>query len=160
MKYGTLEVRVADTQVSSRDSAGVAAFVHCLTAWLAARHDAGEPLPVHETWRIAENRWSACSDGIHGRMADLVTGATEPTGDRLERLIDAMAPTAAQLGCARELELARDLSRDNGATRQRRIAEAEGVSSMVRWLAEEFALAGGSSGFRDWSRPAREDVRR
>ena len=42
--FGTLEVRVPDAQATVEDAAAVAALVHALVGWLAARHDAGEPL--------------------------------------------------------------------------------------------------------------------
>jgi glutamate---cysteine ligase / carboxylate-amine ligase len=137
--YGTLEVRVPDAQISTADGAAVAAFVHCLVGWLAARRDAGEKLPVHATWRIAENRSSACRDGVDGTMADLVTGAVEPTATRLERLVDALAPVAAELRCAAELEHARRLCRGGGAARQRAVAAQRGPEGLVAWLMEEFA---------------------
>ena len=66
--YGTLELRVPDAQASVADVHGVAAFAFGLVEALAARYDAGEPLPVHDSWRIDENRWSAMRDGV-GRHA-------------------------------------------------------------------------------------------
>ena len=52
---------------------GVAAFAFGLIHALAARYDAGEPLPVHDSWRIDENRWAAMRDGVDGTLADLET---------------------------------------------------------------------------------------
>jgi carboxylate-amine ligase len=142
--YGTLEVRVPDTQITCADSAAVAALVHSLVAWLAAHHDGGERLPVHPAWRIAENRWSACRYGMDGRMADLETGRTVPTRERLEGLIEAVAPVAAGLGCASALDRARRLALDPGAARQRRIVGERGLDGLVDWLAGEFAAQPGS----------------
>jgi len=107
--HGTLEVRVADTQATVADTAAVAAVVHALVATLARRHDAGELPPPAPTWRIAENRWSACRHGVRGTWTDPRTGATRPTAARLHDLLDALAPAAEGLGCAAELEAARDL---------------------------------------------------
>jgi glutamate---cysteine ligase / carboxylate-amine ligase len=139
MTYGTLEVRVPDTQIDAADGAAVAAFVHCLVAWLAGRHDAGEALPVHAGWRIAENRSSACRDGVDGTLADLDSGAAEPTAARLERLIHELAPVAAQRRCGAELGHARRLCRRNGAIRQRAVAAERGPEGLVAWLVERFA---------------------
>jgi carboxylate-amine ligase len=135
---------VPDTQITSGDSAAVAALVHALAGWLAARHDAGERLAVHPAWRIAENRWSACRYGMEGRMADLDTGRTVPTRERLDWLIESVAPVAGDLGCAGELDEARRLARDPGAGRQRRIAAQHGLDGLVPWLAGEFAAKPGS----------------
>ncbi|WP_445148734.1 carboxylate-amine ligase [Baekduia sp. Peel2402] len=107
--HGTLEVRVADTQTTVADTAAVAAVVHALVATLAERHDAGElPAPA-PTWRIAENRWSACRHGVRGTWTDPRTGLTRPMAARLHDLLDALAPAAERLCCASELEAARDL---------------------------------------------------
>ena len=85
---GTVEVRVPDTQSTVADTAAVGAVVHALVTRLAARHDAGETLPVAESWRIDQNRWSACRHGVDGAITDLRTGERRPTRDRLEALLD------------------------------------------------------------------------
>jgi carboxylate-amine ligase len=133
--HGTVELRVPDAQATVADTAAVAAVAHALVVSLADRHEAGEVLPVHPAWRIEENRWSACRHGVKGTLTDLDTGEREPTRDRLERLLDDLAPTAARLGCATELEAARGLLRANGAERQR---AAGGPRAAAAWLAERF----------------------
>jgi carboxylate-amine ligase len=77
--YGTLELRAPDAQSSVRDVHGVAAYAYALMQALAARYDAGEALPVHDSWRIDENRWAAMRDGVTGTLADLETGERVPT---------------------------------------------------------------------------------
>jgi carboxylate-amine ligase len=136
--FGTLEVRVCDAQTRSADTAGVAAVVHCLVAWLVGRRQAGEELPVAPTWRIAENRWSANRHGLDGTMADLVSGEPEPTRDRLRRLLDDLGPTAQRLGCLDALEQAAHLAKANGAQRQRAVAADAGLRGLVAWMADEF----------------------
>jgi carboxylate-amine ligase len=133
--HGTVEVRVPDAQATVADTAAVAAVAHALAVHLADRHDAGEVLPVHPTWRIEENRWSACRHGLAGTLADLDTGMPQPTRERLERLLDDLAPTAARLDCSAELEAARGLLAANGAERQR---AAGGPRAAAAWLAERF----------------------
>ena len=76
-----------DTQATVADTAAVGAVVHALVTRLAARHDAGEALPVAESWRIDQNRWSACRHGVDGAMTDLETGERRPTRERLEALL-------------------------------------------------------------------------
>jgi carboxylate-amine ligase len=137
---GTLELRVPDTQTTVADAAGVAAFAHALVAWTAARHDAGELPPSAPTWRIEENRWAACRHGLDGVFTDLATGARTPVRDLLEARIEALARTAAELGCADELGEARRLLRGNGAERQRAAGDArEAARSLVRDYAPQRA---------------------
>jgi carboxylate-amine ligase len=134
--YGTLEVRVPDAQARLADAAAVAAVVHALVAHLAAQWDLGAltdpPVP---TWRIEENRWSACRDGVEGSLADLATGERRPTRDILHALIDALAGAAEAVGCAAELASAHALADRNGAMRQRAAGDAHGATA---WLAEAY----------------------
>lgn len=150
--FGTLEVRVPDAQTTIAEAAAVAAVVQSLVAWLSERHDAGERLPVHPSWRIAENRWSAARHGVEGDMADLDTGDREATRERLARLIGELRPVAERLGCAAALDGARELVRANGAMRQREAARAStdaGAADaaptpdphrLAAWLAERFLV--------------------
>lgn len=137
--FGTIEVRVGDTQTTVDETAAYGAVVHCLVMWLAERAAAGEQLPVAPTWRIAENRWWAARHGLDASFADLVTGERKPLRARLERLFADLAPVAAQLGCERELEHARTLAAGpGGAARQRAVAERDGLEGLVAWLAGRF----------------------
>jgi len=139
--HGTLEVRVPDVQPTLADAGAVAAVVHALVAWLAARHDAGERLPVADTWRIEQNRWSALRHGVAGTMTDLETGEVRPTADRLAALLANLAPTAARLGCAPELDAAgRLLAAGGGAAKLR--ALGPDLHAVVEALTERF-LEGG-----------------
>ncbi len=134
--FGTIEVRVADTQTTVGETAAFAAVVHCLVTLLEERAGAGEPLAVAPTWRIAENSFVAARDGLDAQLADLVTGEREPVRERLERLLDELAPVAARLACEAELEHARALAAGpGGAARQRSEAARGGLDGLVAWLA-------------------------
>ena len=136
--FGTLELRVPDAQTNLADAAAVAAVAHALVAWLAARYDDGERLGAPETWRIAENRWSALRDGLDGEFTDLVTGSRAPVRDVLRSRLRELAPVAERLGCADELASAEALIEANGAVRQRAVAAESGLSGVARWLAERY----------------------
>jgi carboxylate-amine ligase len=129
--YGTLEVRVPDTQASVGDAAAIASVAAGLVGWLAARADAGDLGPPVPSWRIAENRWSACRDGVEGTLADLETGERAPTRERLRALLDAVAPYCAAEGLAR----AHELVACNGAMRQR---AAGGPRAATAWLTQAY----------------------
>jgi glutamate---cysteine ligase / carboxylate-amine ligase len=109
--------------------------VHALAARLAAAHDTGEAIVPAETWRIEENRWHALRRGPDGQLADLETGAVEPTRRRLHALIDRLEADAQRLGAGPQLARARDLVEQGGAARQR---AAGGPREAAAWLAESF----------------------
>ncbi len=141
--FGTLEVRVPDSQATVEDAAAIGAVVHALAHRLAARHDAGDLPRPQPTWRIEENRWSACRHGLDAPIADLETGEAVPARERLAALVDAIATDAEQLGCATELEGARRLLQAGGSDRQR---AAGGPREAAAWLAGAF-LAGAPERF-------------
>lgn len=136
--YGTVEVRAPDQQTTVEETAAVAAVVHALVAWLGARHDLGETLPVHPSWRIAENRWSAARHGVEGTMADLETGRRRATRARLHDLLDGLQEAAGEVGAEPGLARAWKLIEENGAMRQRAWAARGGPGGVARVLAERF----------------------
>jgi carboxylate-amine ligase len=139
--FGTVEVRVADAQTTSGETAAVAAVIHALVVWLARRVEAGEPLHVAPRWRIEENSFIAARDGLDAELADLVTGEHEPVRSRLERLLDELAPVAAEIGCAGEIEHSRALAAGpGGAARQRAVAARDGLDGLVAWLADRLVV--------------------
>ena len=113
------------------------AFVQALVAWLAERYDAGEPLPVHETYRISENAWRAHRYGVRGTVVDLDTGNPEPVRERLVRLVDTLEPYAARFSADEPLRSARALLVGNGADRQRYVCTRQGLQGLTRWLADQ-----------------------
>jgi carboxylate-amine ligase len=127
--HATLELRVPDVQPTLGAAGGVAGFAVALVSWLAARHDAGDRLPVAPDWRIAENRWAALRDGVEGTLADLETGEQRPARERLHTLIDAVEPYADG-----PLDAARALAERNAAIELRAI----GLGRTAHWLAERF----------------------
>jgi glutamate---cysteine ligase / carboxylate-amine ligase len=137
--FGTVEVRVPDTQSTVAETGALAAIVHALVAWLAERHEAGEALAPAPTWRIGENRWSACRHGLDGTMADLVTGEVAPTRERAGKLLDDLAGAAERVGCTAELVGARAALGANGADRQRDAAMRGGdARAVAAWLGTRF----------------------
>jgi carboxylate-amine ligase len=141
--YGTLELRAPDAQSTVEDAAAVAALSHALVGWLAARHDAGEPLETADTWRLEENRWSAARRGMDAELADLATGERVPAREGLAALVAELAPVAEHLGCAAELATVDRLAARNGAVRQREVAAGGGgVRAVTAWLADAYVPSG------------------
>ncbi len=136
--FGTLEFRVPDGQSSVADAAAIGAVAQALVAWLGARHDAGEKLPVEPRWRIEENRWSACRYGVQGEMADLESGRRVSTRACLQTFLDQLHPVASKLGAEAELDRARKLTEVNGAIAQRQAARNGNAFKAAHWLVERF----------------------
>jgi glutamate---cysteine ligase / carboxylate-amine ligase len=137
-ELGTIELRVPDAQTTADEAAGVLAVGAGLIAWLAERYDAGEPLPVHDTIRIAENRWRALRHGLAGALLDLDSGEPQPARARVLELIERVAPAAERLGGATALAHARTLADRNGAERQRALAAERDPHGVVECLADAF----------------------
>lgn len=125
--HGTIELRAADVQAAPDDAAAIAAFAHALVAWLAARHDAGETLPIEETWRIDERRWAALRHGPAG------------SEERLSGIFDEIAPFAVEMGCVDELACARSLMVAGGPGAALRAAAQGDARRATERLAERFA---------------------
>jgi carboxylate-amine ligase len=130
--FGTLELRVPDTQATVAAAAAIAAVAHALVARLVE-----QPRQAVPSWRIEENRWVAAHHGLEGTFAELVTG--EPVGvrERLETLLDELQPLAAALGAADEFACARTLVDANGAARMRAAAPDDPCGA-ARWLTDRF----------------------
>jgi carboxylate-amine ligase len=94
---------------------------------------------VAASWRIAENRWSACRYGLDGTMADLVTGALVPTRECAAVLLDDVAAAGDRLRCGAELAAASAGLAANGADRQRAAAaQRGGPPGVAAWLVDRF----------------------
>lgn len=140
--FGTLEVRVCDAQATTAETAALAATIHALVAALRERYDAGERAAPVAAWRIDENRWSACRDGVAGMMADPLTGDCESTRERLRRLLAGLVPHAERLGCASALlDASRPLVTDGAAGSHRELAARHGLPGLVITLSRRFAAA-------------------
>jgi glutamate---cysteine ligase / carboxylate-amine ligase len=135
---GTVEVRVCDAQTTVAETAALTAVIHALCEWLAGRHDGGDLPPPAPTWRIEENRWSACRHGLNGTLADLHTGKPRSTRERLAGLLGELAPTATRLRCTNELAGAHKLLEWPSAQRHRAVAAEHGLRGLVSWLVERF----------------------
>ncbi len=137
-RFGTLEFRVPDGQSTVADAIAIAAVAQALVAWLGSRHDAGESLPAECSWRIEENRWSACRYGVEGTIADLQIGTPASTRECLYRLLETVEPFARQFESGPALEHARRMVEVNGTMLQRRVNREYGIRAVARWLAERF----------------------
>lgn len=137
--FGTVELRMCDGINSLTEIATVAAIAQCLVTWIDRRIDAGDDFELLPEWELRENKWRASRWGLE---ADLITdqlGSTQPLRQRLDVMLTELAPIAAGLGCAKELEYARTMS-SQGASYQRQrdvVAAGGSLQDVVQSLIQE-----------------------
>ena len=116
--FGTVEVRICDSQITAGESEGLAALIVACVAQAARDLDAGKPHLDHPRRLIEENLWRAVRHGLDGDLIDLEQERTYPASDALGRLLDWTAPVRSELGIDVTLPPL------NGAQRQRRMSES------------------------------------
>ena len=123
--FGTVEIRVMDSQTRIEHSLGLAALVQAMVKELAEHFDAGKPLSPYPFEMLDENKWLAARHGLDGELVDL------PGSDRVR---DAGAGAAAHRPPARalrqDLGSAAELEADRGPARARQRRRRARSSSM------------------------------
>lgn len=135
-RFGTVEVRVMDAQITASETAALAALVQSIARLELEEgyHDDPQAPEV-----LAENRFLAARDGMGARLIDQAAERRVPARELLARLLDAARPHAADLGCEDILELLVMLGEEPGAKRQRRVAEEVGsLRGLVELLSRAF----------------------
>ena len=130
-RFGTIEVRVPDAQSSTGEVEALATVVHCTVRWLAARHDAGQPLPAHTSHAISENRWRAATDGVEGELIDLDRMRMARTRDLIDRLLDQIGEHALPGAETRALDRARRRLDSPHPRRQRATVMRGGLEALI-----------------------------
>ncbi len=123
--FGTVEVRVCDSQTRVEHTLGLAALVQALVRELSEGFEAGEAAPDGPWQMLDENKWLAARHGLEGELVDLPSGERLATRDLVRRTLDRLADHARDLGSVAELEALDDvLEHGNGAARQLVVYEA------------------------------------
>jgi glutamate---cysteine ligase / carboxylate-amine ligase len=123
--FGTVEIRVMDSQTHVEHTLGLAALVHGLVKELAEHFEAGKTLSRYPFEMLDENKWLAARHGLEGDLVDLPNWDRVPARELARRLLDRMKEHCQDLGSDGELEAVEDLlERGNGAARQVVVYEA------------------------------------
>ncbi len=102
--FGTVEVRICDSQPSGDRSTALAGLTVACVAQAAREYDEGS-LPEPTSGRlIEENLWRAIRFGLEGKMIDFATGTEYPAGEIVERLLEWTAPARVELGIEPRLD--------------------------------------------------------
>src|SRR5690242_15103149 len=123
--FGTVEVRVMDSQTRVEHTLGLAALIQAMVKELAEHYDEGKALSRYPYEMLDENKWLAARHGLEGELVDLPATDRVAAKELARRLIDRMHPHAEELGSAGELDALEDiLENGTGSARQEVIYEA------------------------------------
>lgn len=138
--FGTIEIRICDGSARLGDTLGLVALVQSLVAHLAARLEAGEPLPAPSPWRLRDNKWRATRWGLDAQLLLDEEGQVSPLRDQVRELLDTVGPQAQALGSAGYLDnLRRVLTTGGSVARQRAVYDqTRSFGTVVEALAREW----------------------
>lgn len=136
-RFGTIEVRVMDTQCTLERSAALVALVQSV-ARLELEDGYASPILLRADEVLAENRFLAARDGVGAELIEPDRGVRRPVREQVADLLDAARPHAVALGCARELDGVDGLLDAPAAEVQRGLVAANGMAGMVSRQAQHF----------------------
>src|SRR3989440_8317128 len=102
--FGTVEVRVMDSQTHVEHTLGLAALVQAMVKELAEHFEAGKRLSRYPFEMLDENKWLAARHGLDGEVVDLPHCERVATRALARRLINRMRDHAQDLGSEAQLE--------------------------------------------------------
>jgi carboxylate-amine ligase len=123
--FGTVEVRVMDSQTRLEHTLGLAALVQAMVKELGDHFEAGKQLSRYPFEMLDENKWLAARHGLDGELVDLPSQDRVSTKALARRLVDRLRGHAEDLGSGDELAGIDDLIENgNGGSRQLVVYEA------------------------------------
>jgi carboxylate-amine ligase len=123
--FGTVEIRVMDSQTRVEHTLALAALVQAMVKELGEHFEAGKRLSRYPYEMLDENKWLAARHGLSGDLVDLPKTSRVRTRDLALRLMDRLRPHAEELDSIEEFdELEELLDNGNGADRQIVVYEA------------------------------------
>lgn len=150
--FGTLEIRICDSQCYVEDTLAIAALAVALVARLASEFDEGRRMEVLNPNCLEENFWRAIRHGLDGSFVDFGTGKEVSAKEAVLSLIDYTGEVHKPLGLGKHIErLGHILSEGNGAQRQIRLFEKTGDiaavhAEAVQWSRSNFSYTGKKPG--------------
>jgi carboxylate-amine ligase len=117
--FGTVEIRVMDSQTRVEHTLALAALVQAMVKELGEHFDAGKRLSRYPYEMLDENKWIAARHGLDGELVDLPKRNRVRTRDLVRRVMGRLRPHAEELGSLEEFDVLEDLlDNGNGASRQ------------------------------------------
>ena len=143
--YPTLELRISDSCTRLEDTLTIAALYRCLVRLLIRRPEINCDLTGASRAIASENLWRAQRNGTSASFIDEKRGVAVPFEDYLADVLAAVAEDAGVLGCAPEVNRARDIvamgtSAERQlaifADREPKVGKVGALADVVDWLAE------------------------
>jgi carboxylate-amine ligase len=123
--FGTVEIRVMDSQTRVEQTLALAALVQAMVKELCEHYDSGVDLSRYPYEMLDENKWLAARHGLGGALVDLPKRDRVPVPELARRLMERLRPHAEELGSQDDFDCIEDiLDKGNGASRQRTVYEA------------------------------------
>ena len=123
--FGTVEIRVMDSQTRVEHTLAIAALIQAMVKELAEHYDAGKSLSRYPYEMLDENKWLAARHGLEGELVDLPATDRVAATELVRRLMDRLRPHAEELGSADDFDCLEDiLDNGTGAARQALVYEA------------------------------------
>jgi len=124
-KFGTVEVRVCDSQTHVEHTLALTALIQAMVKELCEHFDDGGQLAPYPWQMLDENRWLAARHGLEGELVDLPASDRVPAKELAARLVERLREHAQDLGSEGHLDGVADLIENgNGASRQMMVYEA------------------------------------
>lgn len=128
-KYGTVEVRFADSTMEVWEVGAIAAFIHCLVVHYEREWEADRELPTLQYWHVAENKWRAARYGLDAIIITDRETTERLVTDDIADWVERLTPLAGELGCAMELaDVNRIIGRGGDYALQRAAAREAGAA--------------------------------
>jgi carboxylate-amine ligase len=123
--FGTVEVRVMDSQTRVDQTLALAALVQAMVKELSEHYDDQQKLSRYPYEMLDENKWMAARHGLDAQLVDLPAKDRVPVPELARRLMARLRPHAEALGSEADFDCIEDiLDRGNGASRQKVVYEA------------------------------------
>jgi glutamate---cysteine ligase / carboxylate-amine ligase len=123
--FGTVEIRVMDSQTRLEHTVALAAMVQAMVKELAEHFEAKKRLSRYPYEMLDENKWLAARHGLDGELVDLPKTGRVRVRDLTRRLMDRLHPHADELRSVEQFDVLEDLLENgNGASRQAVVYEA------------------------------------
>ena len=123
--FGTVEVRVMDSQTRVEQTLALAALVQAMVKELCEHFDSGEELSRYPYEMLDENKWLAARHGLGAQLVDLPKQERVPVPELTHRVMERLRPHAEELGSEADFDCLEDiLDKGNGAARQRTVYDA------------------------------------
>jgi glutamate---cysteine ligase / carboxylate-amine ligase len=147
--FGTVEIRVMDSQTRVEHTLALAALVQAMVKELCEHYESGQKLSRYPYEMLDENKWLAARHGLGAHLVDLPATDRVPVPELARRLMERLRPHSEALGSESDFDGLEDiLDRGNAGSRQVVVYEAnhdlrEVVREILDATVPEAAEAGG-----------------